>query len=82
MEIMLQCAIENLKNYSFIGLQEDMKGSLKRFKKKFPDIKTTVIHDKLKITKKKFKFKKSDHDLIAKMNKYDIRLYEAAKELI
>ena len=83
MEIMLQCAIDNLKSYSFIGLQEDMKGSLKRFKNAFPKVKTEPVYDKLKSTNnKQFNFKEEDIELLEEMNKYDIRLYEAARELI
>ena len=83
MERMLELAIENLRTYSFIGFQENMKYSLNRFKNKFPKIKTTVVENKLKsTTKKQFEFEKEDYSVIEEMNKYDIKLYEAAKEMI
>ena len=82
LNIMLNCAVDNLKDYTFIGLQEDMEGSMKRFKESFPKIKVTKDPNKHKSTSSKF-FNTTENDLevLEEMNKWDIKLYAAAKDM-
>ncbi len=82
MEMMIEAALNNLKEYDFIGIQEDMEDSMERFKAAFPHFRMEPKGKFKSTDKSSFKVTEKHLDIIKEMNRYDMRLYKKAKELI